>query len=296
MSVTYDHRSLPEETRSEILAEQQMNQFDPDHLPEGVPPSQLLAGPPATLPDGVTTGRVMINGIPGTNLSSKGAPTDTVLMHIHGGGFVFGSSDDALTFMSGLKVELGLDSYSVDYSLAPAKKFPVQIDECLAFYMGLYELGYHRIFLAGESAGGNLCVALALKLISLGLPLPGAVISASGVYDFSDAIPGKPDDMFHRCIPSFVADYVGSENPKNPLISPIYGDFSGFPPLLLQCGTEESLMLDSVELANIVEKTDCDCTLSIWEGAGHAFSIANMDCYFSREGMKQIFSFIKQHL
>ena len=191
MPVTYDFRKLSPEDR-EVMAKL------PPRIPPDVKPgeSPMPAFPPVTLPAGVFKEEVTINGIKGLRVYRKGGPQDRVVMHIHGGGYVWGSPEDGAAFMVAVQNKLGIDSYSVNYSLAPRHRYPVQLNECLAFYRGLAGMGYQKIVLAGESAGGNMCLALTLKLKDDKIRLPAAVISMSGVVDFTLSGGVELDDMF----------------------------------------------------------------------------------------------------
>ncbi len=292
MPVTYDFKKLSPEDRE--IMKNLPSRVPPDVKPGEVP--VMPAFPPVPLPDGVSKQSVTINGVKGLHLYSKPVTIERVLLHIHGGGYLWGSSEDGVAFMVAAKQRLGIDGYSIDYSLAPKNKYPAQLNECLAFYQGLQKMGYKKIVLAGESAGGNMCLALTLKLKDDKMQLPAAVICLSGVVDFTLSGGVELNDMLVAGMGQLARGYAGDKDLTDPYISPVYGDFNGFPPLLLQAGTEESLSTDAKHLAKKIESTDCDCTLSIWEGAWHAFGAGHDDTPVGRGGLAQAVDFIGKYI
>lgn len=294
MPVTYAHRKLSAGQIEEIQTMRE-RMGGPGPRPGG-PRRGPMSGPPTVvLPEGVTKESVIINGIKGTRVYRKGTKVDKAVMHMHGGGFAWGSSEDALRLMVEANKQLGVDGYSVDYSLLPAQ-YPVQLNECLAFYQGLLEKGYTKIAVTGDSVGGNLALALTLLLKDKNIRLPVSVVSMSGLPDFTFSGGKEMKDMFAADLPQIGKNYAGTVSLTNPYVSPIYGNFNGFPPLLLQAGSMESFSTDAKYLAKKLENTNCDCTLSIWEGAGHAFGTGNQGTSVSQAGLAQVLDFIRKVL
>ncbi len=296
MPVVIDHRSLPPEEREEILATVPPSMAPPPVKDGEEPPPFELPEPEINWPEGVQKETLELGGVPGICFRWPERRSETALLHIHGGGFTGGTPAPGYRLMHAMLTRFGVDGYSVEYTLAPKAKAPAQLNECLAFYNGLLDLGYRRILLAGESAGGNLVICLGLKLKDIGAVSPGAVAAASPVVDFTGKVVrlGAPDDPLAGPTDSIARMYIGDGRLDDPYVSPLYGGFNGYPPLLLQCGSEEGLKYDSMALAEVVDKTDCDCTFSIWEGAGHAFGIDPGEHYFNRAGMEQIVGFFAE--
>jgi epsilon-lactone hydrolase len=256
-------------------------------MPEGFEPVM----PP--LPSGFVGEKVMVNGVKGVRVTAPGVKKGRVFMHIHGGGFTIGSAVFGVPFMLYLVKALLTECYSVEYSLAPKHKFPTPINECLAFYQGLLEKGYEKIVIGGESAGATLSIAVTHAIKDKKLHLPAAVIALSPVGDLSPHAKGYTNDMFVEMAPVIAKVYVGSADLKNPYISPLYGDFKNFPPLLLQAGGGESLAADSVNLAEAAAKADVEVLLHIWQGMGHCFAQEFGNYPEADSAMQEIVRFIR---
>lgn len=284
MSTIYRPKALPEDKKEEILAELAKG-FGDMHGP------QSFTEPALDWPNGEKPVPVTLNGVKGVALRSEGARRDLAFVHLHGGGFTGGSPVTGYRAMLALKQEYNMDSFSVDYSLAPEYKAPIQIEEAAAFYQAVLDMGYERVVIAGESAGATLCLALTLWLKDRNLPLPAAVAACSPALDLAGVIEIPVKDMFTEGGDEIRRGYIGGMNPCDPYISPVFGNYSGFPPLLLQAGTTESLHYQSLYLAKLLEKENCDCTVSIWEGAPHAIGLDVADVWFSRQCLRQILDF-----
>ena len=287
MSLTLDHRTLPEEQRA-ILKDHRPPA--PPKPPEG---QEIFALPEPDIDwlPGLRRAETEIGGVPVYSACFGKGRRDYVFLHIHGGGFTGGNQVSAYSLIDRLSREFGLDSYSVLYTLVPKAFAPTQLTECLAVYRGLLDMGYERIILGGESAGANLSIALTLELIKLGLRLPELVISSSAPLDFSGVIDRGETDQGHEAkVGGF---YAGDVPVTDSRVSPYLGDFEGFPPLLLQAGELETLHFDSEALAEKLKDADCDCTLSVWEGGTHAFGIDPGEDWIHQNARQQIIDFIR---
>ena len=233
-----------------------------DRLGRGLPPPRTDAPHDPDL-------AVTMNGIPGAAIRGD-TPSRTALLYIHGGGFTGGSAWADVDFLRITREVLCTDSYAVDYTLAPAKKYPCQLKECQAFYEGLLAYGHQQVVVTGDSAGGNLAVALTLRLMAQGLPRPAAVVSMSGLLDFSC---DKGDDFLQKDLPAMLKAYAYESNVLLPGLSPVYADLTGFPPLLLQAGSAESFQYHMERIALRASKSDCPCVASLWEGLEHDFTM-----------------------
>jgi len=259
-----------------------------------MPADYKLVMPP--LPEGFTGGEVIINGVRGIRVSAPDVKKGQVFMYVHGGGFTIGSAAWSLPFLLYTVRTLRIECYSIEYSLAPKSKFPTQINECLAFYKGLLEKGYKKIVIGGESAGAGLSISVAHCIKDNKLPLPVAVIAMSGIGDMS-----TKKELYKRDFMSEMGDvikkvYAGDADLKNPYLSPIYGDFKGYPPLLLQAGGSESLAAESVRLAEAAARADVDVLLHIWKDMGHTFALEFGKYPEADSAMQEIVSFIKDKM
>ena len=178
-----------------------------------------------------------------------------------------------------LVAELGCTVLSVDYRLAPEHPWPAALDDALAAYQALLDdgTGPSDIVFAGESAGGGLAAATLVNARDHGLPLPAAAFVMSPYADLTLAGPtmqtkGQVDVLMSReNLQSRVGDYTSGQDAALGLISPIFADLSGLPPLLIQAGTHEVLLDDAIRLARQAATADVEVILDITPGVPHVF-------------------------
>lgn len=225
-----------------------------------------------------------------------------VLLYIHGGGFILGSAQTDLALALRIGPAAGMAVLSVDYRLAPEHPFPAATDDVLAAYRWLLKQGYagRDIGVFGDSAGGALALSLVLASRDAGLKPPAAVAVLSPVTDLTGA--GDTRATLASFDPVLMGDatarwtaYLGGHDPKEPLISPLYGDLKGFPPLLIQVGTREVLLSDSVRLARKARVDGVDVTLDVWEGMWHVWQ-GNPDAPEASEATDAIVEFFRRHV
>jgi epsilon-lactone hydrolase len=224
-----------------------------------------------------------LGGIPGEWVLAPGADPDLRLLYLHGGGFVSGSGAFYLPLAAHLSAAAHCAVLLPDYHLAPEHPFPAGLDDCLQAHQWLTANGplgaapARATFIAGDSAGGGLTLSTLLSLRDRKLPLPRAGIALSPFADLtlsgeSIRSEGELDPIMHpRCLPDFVGMYVAETEVRNPLASPVFGDYSGLPPLLIQVGQHEVIRDDSVQVAAEARADGVEVTLEIWEGMFHVF-------------------------
>jgi acetyl esterase/lipase len=172
----------------------------------------------------------------------------------------------------------------VDYRLAPEHKFPAGLEDCMQAYRWMRKNGptepspASAAFLMGDSAGGNLALATLLKARDSGQHLPTAVIALSPPTDFTGGSPSlssraSVDPIIHPAVfPALAPVYLGNHvEPAHPYASPLFGDYTGMPPILLQVGDLEVLLDDSTRLAKHAAEQGCEVTLEVWDGMPHVF-------------------------
>ncbi len=186
------------------------------------------------VPTGIQAEIVFINGIKGIRVSVPGVKKGKVFFHIHGGGYTIGSVAFAVPFLVHIVKKLKIECYSIEYSLAPKHKFPTQINEIVQFYKGLLAMGFEKRVMGGESVGGTLSIAVTHYLKDNKLPLPVAVVALSARADMSVNQGYYKKDFLSERSSRKPEAYAGNADLKNPYLSPIYGDFRGFPPLMLR--------------------------------------------------------------
>ncbi len=209
-----------------------------------------------------------------------GADTKRVILYTHGGGFSVGSADSHRKMAGHLAKALGVTACILHYRRAPEHPFPAQLEDAVAAYQALMAHGFDakNMLTAGDSAGGNLAIASVLKCRDLGLPLPGAVIVYSPWLDM--ALRGATlqtnaatDALVSRGILESMASMFlgGQTDPLDKLANPLENDFTGFPPLYINCGGAETLQSDSEALFAKARAQGVNATLSIVPGMQHVF-------------------------
>jgi len=210
-----------------------------------------------------------IGGVDAIEVTVQGRDADNVILYFHGGVYVIGSAATSVPLAADLARRTGAKAVTVDYRLAPEHPYPAAVEDAQAAYEGLLGQGVEpgQIALAGESAGGGLAVATLLALRAAGTPLPSCAFLMSPYADLTlsgETLADKqavdpvltPEGLRLR-----VQDYVAGADASDPLISPVFGDLSGLPPLLIQVGSHEILLSDAVRLAGRAAVADVPVTL-----------------------------------
>jgi epsilon-lactone hydrolase len=231
------------------------------------------------LPADVTVTAAALGGVPTAEITVDGIEPRHVVLYFHGGVYVM--SDAFLA--AGLASEVGRRTHakviSVDYRLAPEHPYPAAVDDALAAYEALLHNGIapSDIAFAGESAGGGLAIATLVNARDHGLPLPAAAFVMSPYADLTLAgttmeTRRKVDPLLSReLLQARIPDYTGGQDAALGLISPIFADLSGLPPLIIQAGSHEVLLDDAVRLAGQAASADVEVTLEITPGVPHVF-------------------------
>jgi len=231
------------------------------------------------LPADVTVTEAALGGVPTAEITVDGVESRHVVLYFHGGVYVI--SDAFLA--AGLASEVGRRTHakviSVDYRLAPEHPYPAAVDDALAAYEALLQNGIDPsdIVFAGESAGGGLAIATMVNARDHGLALPAAAYVMSPYVDLTLAgatmeAKGDVDPQLSReLLQPRVADYVQGQDAALGLISPVFADLSGLPPLIIQAGSHEVLLDDAVRLAREAATADVEITLEITPGVPHVF-------------------------
>ena len=233
-----------------------------------------------SLPGAITTQQTTLAGRPAVTFSGPGAEPDARILYFHGGAFVVGSPWTAAGLTASLVARTGVAAVSLDYRLAPEHPFPAAIEDGVAAYAALLEQGVPAggIVLAGDSAGGGLTITSLLAARDRGLPMPAGAVTFSAGLDATGS--GTSMETKDGIDAIFAADelralrvhYLAGQDPAQPLLSPaVLADPSGLPPLLLQVGTHEVLLDDSVRFAARAAAADVDVILDVTAGVPHVF-------------------------
>lgn len=232
----------------------------------------------ARLPAGVTAERVKAP-VRGEWVRPSQARRGRVLLYLHGGGYICGAPRTHRAITARLARRLGIAVFALDYRLAPEHPYPAALEDALAAWRWLLERGYRadRIWVAGDSAGGGLALALMLAARQERLPLPGACALFSPWTDLACTGAAIAENI-DRCawfMPAqvrFAAGlYAGTAAPTDPLVSPLYGDLAGLPPLILHASDSELLRDDTLRLAERAGAAGVPVTLKLWHGLPHAW-------------------------
>ena len=236
---------------------------------------QVFKVPADTAVEPVTT-----RGVPGEWIRPAGARTDAVLLYLHGGGYVIGSSRSHRHLAEAIARSAGVACLLPDYRLAPEHPFPAAVDDAVNAYRWLIEdrkIAPGRIAIAGDSAGGGLTVATLVAIRDAGLPLPAAGVSISPWTDLTCSAPSyeakaaSDPIVALENITVMAKTYLGAEDPRTPLASPLFADLRGLPPLLVHVGTEEVLLDDAARLAERARGAGVDVTYEAWEQMIHVW-------------------------
>ncbi|MFB4303363.1 alpha/beta hydrolase [Actinomadura sp. NTSP31] len=232
------------------------------------------------VPGGIRTARTALGGRPALRVEPDGGPRAGTILYFHGGSWVFGSPETALSLTGHLVAGTGFGAYSLDYRLAPEHPFPAAIEDTLGAYRALLDGGEDpsAIAFAGDSAGGGLAVTTCLAARDAGLPLPAAIVAFSPGLDAtrtgeSMETRAAADPIFTRAAMEHTgAMYLAGADPHQPLLSPaVLADLTGFPPMLIQVGTNEILLDDSTRLAARARAAGVDVILDVTADLPHVF-------------------------
>jgi acetyl esterase/lipase len=205
-----------------------------------------------------------------------------VILYCHGGGYSTGSTKYARTITSKLALNTSMDVLAFDYRLAPENPYPAALEDCLKVWNYLMLLGYgaRDIVVAGDSAGGNMALVLVHKLKEEGRMLPGGLVLFSPWTDMTcsgESFMGRKSYdpvLTPEYLYQIRADYVRDEKYENPYASPLYGDFSDFPPTLIQVGENEILYSDSSRLRDEMEKQRVPVSFEEYDKMWHVFQMS----------------------
>lgn len=230
-------------------------------------------------PADVSHEKVSAGGVSAEWGTAPGAARDRVILYVHGGGYVIGSTASHRHLVAELGRAAGTRTLSLDYRLAPEHPFPAAVDDALAGYRFLLTQGIEpgNIAVAGDSAGGGLTVATLLAIRDAGLAQPACGFCISPWIDL-EAVGGSMtaladvDPMVQKeGLLGMAAAYLGGASAKTPLAAPLHADFRGIAPLLIHVGAAETLLDDSIRLAGRAGAADVGVTLEVWPEMIHVW-------------------------
>lgn len=258
----------------------------------------------AVLPAGTTVEPVMAGTVPAEWVRAANAVADKVVMHLHGGGYTKCSCNTSRSAAAQFSAASACSVLVVEYRLAPEHPFPAALEDAVAAYRWLLDQGFkpENIVLLGDSSGGGLGVSTLVTLIADGVRLPCAAVLLSPWTDLTgsgesmttcaDADPW----MTERECRTNAEMYAAGADLNNPLISPLFADPGGLPPLLIQVGTDEILRDDSLRLAEKAKAAGVDVTLDVWEGMWHVWHYFAPQLPEGIQAINKVGEFVQAHL
>ena len=234
---------------------------------------------------------------------SPSKPGVGVILYIHGGGFVSCSPGAHRPVTAALARLTQRRVFCVDYRLAPEHPFPTAVDDVVAGYRWLLEQARQpkSIAVVGDSAGGGLVLSLLLRLRSKGIPMPASGVCLSAWTDLSGASGSisSNDGKCHMFRPAnihqFAAAYLSGTPATDPVASPVYGDLSGLPPILMQVGSTELLLDDSLRVRDAIVSAGGSCEVEIYDDLAHGWHLAAGFVPEASDALRKVSEFIRRH-
>ena len=266
----------------------------------------MLAGIPVG--EDVVFDTATVGGVPARWSTTPGASKERVLLYLHGGGYLLGSSLGYRPLFSALARDAGARGLALDYRLAPESPFPAAVEDAVSGYRGLLAQGIApgAIAIAGDSAGGGLTVAMLVAARDAGLPMPAAAVAISPWADLectgaSMLSKAAADPAVDRVgLFQIGTVYLNGASPRSALASPIYASLAGLSPLLIQVGSAEVLLDDATRLAARAGEADVEVQLEIWPRMPHVWHLFAFALSEGREAIDRAGAFVaaqfqKQH-
>jgi acetyl esterase/lipase len=265
---------------------------------------ELMAKTPSA--EGVAYEAAAVGGAPGWWCRPADAVAGAAILYFHGGAYVVGSAQAYRHFASQIAARAEAPTFVTDYGLAPERPFPAAVEDAEAAYRGLADLGFRRIAVVGDSAGGGLALIATARMTQAArdgaTPSPVAVCVMSPWTDLtlsgdSFASRAEHDPLLSRgALENARRLYLGQADAKNPLVSPLYGDLAGMPPVLLHVGEDEVLLDDARRYADVLTDAGSSAALHVWQGMTHVFP-ANLSLLLAaREALDIAGEFLRRHL
>ena len=256
------------------------------------------------LPDGADISPDNTGSIPAEWVSRRGHDEGRTILYLHGGAYVIGSPRTHRDLVLRIARASRARALVIDYRLAPEHPHPAALEDALEAYRRLLKSGIDpaRLAVMGDSAGGGLTLALLLALRDAGDPLPACAV---GLSPWTDLTASGPSMKTHRrkdplLDPDSIRYYAGLYAPEGdlgrPYVSPLFGDFSGLPPLLIHVGGAEVLLDDSTRLVVKARAAGVKVEFKVWPGMIHVFQALAFILPGARQAIREIGAFVSRHI
>ena len=257
---------------------------------------------------GVSVQPAVLGGVKAFIVTPNAMPEanrNRLLVHVHGGGYVFGPGEAALpeaVMMAGFG---GFKVISVDYRMPPDFPYPAAMDDAMAVWKVAVTMADPKnMAIFGTSTGGGMTLAMVLRARQEKLPLPAAIAPGTPWSDLTDAGDTyKSNEWIDNVLVTWdgwlgraAKLYAGGHDLKDPQLSPIYGDFHGFPPTILTSGTRDLFLSNTVRTHRKLKRAGVDAELNVYEGMSHAQYLFNADAPEAKEAFTDIAHFFDAHL
>lgn len=251
--------------------------------------------------EGMEVEKITMGERPAEKIDYKKGETKKFLLYLHGGAYNKGSPKTHRAFVSQICNKAKISAYVLDYRLAPENPFPAAVDDSIIAYQYLMNKGIEpkNIILAGDSAGGGLTLAILLRLRELELQMPNKAILVSPWVDLTTSTASyeknKKKDLLLDIedLKQAAKQYAGKQPLRHPLISPVYANLKGLPPLFIQVGTHEQLYDEIIKLKEKAEKAQVEVHLDEYEKMIHSFQLMDKLIPESKKAIEKISQFIK---
>ena len=256
------------------------------------------------LPSRTDVQPVHVGDVPAEWISVGNTSEEGAVLYLHGGAYTIGSPRTHRDIAARISKAAGVRTLLIDYRLAPEHPHPAAVQDVVAAYRWMLEYGLspHNIAIAGDSAGGGLAIAALVSLRDAGQPLPAAAVCLSPWTDLQgtgesmtthiDADPFLTPEWLQL----MAKHYVANNDPRMPLISPIHADLHDLPPVLIQVGSDEILLSDSMRLAESARQAGVKTTLDVWEGMWHVWHFFAGQMPEGKRAMRIVGTYIRSHL
>lgn len=287
-----------------ILAVKRAHPYLEEQTIEELRSESAAAGAALPLPEGTVLEAVSAGGVPAEWITAPNAATDRCFLFIHGGGYYRGSVATTRSTSARISASTNARVLSIDYRLAPEHPFPGALDDTLAAYRWLLDQGADaaRTMVGGVSAGGGLTLALLLALRDAGERLPAGAVPMSPWTDLTQSGASFQDNAERDPVISkayldrMSKYYLGGTDPSTPYASPLYGDLTGLPALLVQVGSGETMRDDSVAFAEKARASGVDVVLEQWPDMFHGWHGSAHVLDDARRAIERIGEFYREHI
>jgi len=263
--------------------------------------NELTAAAPP--PEGARLEAIDAGGVPAEWVRPDETRPDHVVLYLHGGGYVLGGPSTHRLLVARLARACDGQGLTVDYRLGPEHPYPAALDDAVSAYRWLLETGVApaKIVIAGDSAGGGLTAATLVALRDAGVTLPAAAVCISPWTDLTLTAPSMTskaasDPMVSRETLAPMAEaYLGGTDPATPLVSPVFAELAGLPPLLIHVGGREVLLDDATRLAERARAAGVEVTLEQWDEMIHVWHAFSPIITEADDAVAKIGTFVRGH-